>query len=459
MKKITYSILTSTLSLLLMGQMGIAPTNAFSQGCFPTQFFSTQGTAATYTIPGTASSTYTIQITCNGAAGGGGLMAGDGTIWPGGRGARMIGTFTVVGGNVLRVLVGANGHLAGSFSAITGGGGGGGGSVVVRCSGGGVSCTSGTLLIAAGGGAGGCPSFATGNGGLTTSGTGNGGSGTGGDGLGGGGGGLNTSGGGAEGGGQASIVGTTVSMGGGSVNLGGSGFGGGGGGFGNSGTPDAGGGGGYSGGNAGQPATGGQSFNNGSSQANTANIATEGSVTIVCLTVLNVELLDFQAINKDKSVQLAWKTATETNFSHFDIERSEDSKIFDAMGQTKAKGTNSTYNFDDNDPLSILTYYRLKMVDFDGQYHYSKVVSIERGKGSSIRVFPNPIQNALSIDIHSDAKKIAVEVFDILGRSIFKQNTEGSNLLTINTLKWQSGVYMLMVTDGVKIFQQKITKQ
>ena len=100
-----------------------------------------------------------------------------------------------------------------------------------------------------------------------------------------------------------------------------------------------------------------------------------------------------------------------------------------------------------------------QMGNTDGQFKYSKIVSVERGKGLSIRVFPNPVHNELSIDIHSDAKKIDVEVFDILGRSIFKQNTEGSNLLTINTLKWQTGVYMLTVTDGVKIFQQKIIKQ
>ena len=458
MKKITYSILTSTLSLLLMGQMGISPTNAFSQGCFPTQIFSTQGTAATYTVPGPASSTFTIQITCNGAPGGNSDFSGTQI---GGKGARMIGNFTVNGGNVLRIVVGANGQDINTslFAAINGGGGGGGGSAVIRCTAGGNSCTTGTLLIAAGGGGGG--GTTTGGGGLTTSGAGNGGSAS--VENNGGGGGLNSAGTGVSGGGQGSIVGTGVSAGGNSRGDGGAGFGGGGGG---ATSPDGiccyhgGGGGGYSGGNAGgAPSGGGDSYNSGSSQTNTANIATAGSVTMQCLTVLNVELLDFQAFNKDKSVQLAWKTANETHFSHFDIERSEDSKIFDAMGQTKAKGLNSTYNFDDNDPLSILSYYRLKMVDFDGQYHYSKVVNVERGKGSPIRVYPNPIQNELSIDIHSDAKKIAVEVFDILGRSIFKQNTEGSNLLTINTLKWQSGVYMLMVTDGAKTFQQKIIKQ
>ena len=109
------------------------------------------------------------------------------------------------------------------------------------------------------------------------------------------------------------------------------------------------------------------------------------------------------------------------------------------------------------------------MVDNDGQSQYSKVVSIERGKGLAVRVFPNPVKNELSIALDFDAQKGQIEVFDVLGRVVFQQNTvearnpdsfgNGSNLLTINTLNWSKGIYFLKISDGQKVFQQKIVKQ
>ena len=175
---------------------------------------------------------------------------------------------------------------------------------------------------------------------------------------------------------------------------------------------------------------------------------------------LPLTLLDFTAKADKQAAVLHWTTADERNLSHFEVEKSTDGKAWTKIGQVKAAHTEG-YVFTDDKAFSAATlvFYRLKMRNNDGTFTYSKVVNVERGKGLFVSIFPNPVQNELNIDIHSEAKKIDVEVFDILGRSIFKQNTEGSNLLTINTLKWQSGVYMLMVTDGAKFFQQKIIKQ
>ena len=69
--------------------------------------------------------------------------------------------------------------------------------------------------------------------------------------------------------------------------------------------------------------------------------------------VLPIELFDFQAIDKTKSVQLTWQTTKEINASHFDIERSTNSKTFEKIWETKAKGASATYNFDDNTPSVI----------------------------------------------------------------------------------------------------------
>jgi Secretion system C-terminal sorting domain len=176
--------------------------------------------------------------------------------------------------------------------------------------------------------------------------------------------------------------------------------------------------------------------------------------------VLPIELLSFKATDKKQFIQLHWQTAEESNASHFDIERSVDGRVFEKIGQTKTKGSDSNYQFDDqNTPLSNVLFYRLKMVDTNGKFKFSKVQTVERGKGLSVSIFPNPVSSELTIDLSSELKNPYVEVFDVLGRSVFAQNTEGGKILTINTLSWVKGIHFLRITDGQKVFQEKILKQ
>jgi hypothetical protein len=179
-------------------------------------------------------------------------------------------------------------------------------------------------------------------------------------------------------------------------------------------------------------------------------------------TVLAAELIDFKAITHKSTVDLLWQTASEKDVSHFDIEQSTDGLTFSKIGETKAAGKANAYIFNVEGPLSIRTYFRLKIVNSDGSFTYSKVLSVAFGKDLSVKAFPNPIQNELSIDVVSESKQLVIEVIDVLGRSIYQKNesnTEGSKLLTINTLEWLSGIYFLKVSDGKKVFQQKIVKR
>jgi Secretion system C-terminal sorting domain len=207
----------------------------------------------------------------------------------------------------------------------------------------------------------------------------------------------------------------------------------------------------------------------GNRSASTANSITQTGVTNFSpfavglpVFVLPVELLSFKGTPQYKTSFLTWETAVEQNTAHFDIESSADGKIFSKIGNQKAKGQGSSYNFTDEGPLSITTYYRLKMVENDGSFSYSKIISVAFGKDLTVKAFPNPVQNELTIDVMSDAKNVEIEVIDVLGRSIYQKNesnTEGSKLLTINTLDWLSGIYFLKVSDGKKVFQQKIVKR
>src|SRR4029079_8939151 len=94
---------------------------------------------------------------------------------------------------------------------------------------------------------------------------------------------------------------------------------------------------------------------------------------------LPVTFIGFTAELKNKSVLLQWQTENERNLSRFIIERSADGNTFSSVGNVAAAGNSSTKinnTILDQLPLPGVNFYRLKMIDTDGKFKYSKVVAI-----------------------------------------------------------------------------------
>lgn len=127
-----------------------------------------------------------------------------------------------------------------------------------------------------------------------------------------------------------------------------------------------------------------------------------GAFSVASGGFLPIELIYFKAQAFDKSVALAWQTAQEINFSHFDVERSADGYHFQKIGQVAGHGNTQVahqYDFEDLSPLAGHNYYRLKQVDFDQTFEYSpiEVVRVENG-GPVARLFPTVAQDQLTIE-------------------------------------------------------------
>ena len=188
------------------------------------------------------------------------------------------------------------------------------------------------------------------------------------------------------------------------------------------------------------------------------------TIQITVSAVLPVELLTFKAQNTEGSNLLTWATATERNTRDFDIEQSSDGKIFNSIGNVKAKGNTQTpqyYRFAD-DKFLDLTYYRLKINDLDNKSAYSKIESVTRPhKGFSVKAYPNPFSNDVKIEFSTDKKTdVQIEVVDILGRQVFVskvENTEGGIVpLAIGHLS--SGAYLLKVSGNQQTVVQRLIK-
>ena len=147
---------------------------------------------------------------------------------------------------------------------------------------------------------------------------------------------------------------------------------------------------------------------------------------------LPVELKDFTATNRSSYTELAWSTSSERNNSHFEIERSADSRNWSNIGEVKGNDTEervNNYTFRDERPLAGINYYRLKQVDFNGAYEYSKAVSVRfNDKSINISLSPNPVADVLSIQGINTENGIA-EILDQSGKVLMTlQNTTSANV-------------------------------
>jgi len=140
---------------------------------------------------------------------------------------------------------------------------------------------------------------------------------------------------------------------------------------------------------------------------------------------------------------LTWGTASEINVSHFEIQRSYDGTTFSTIDRVDAlggEGIATDYTYTD-DQLTLTNYYRLKIVDVDGQIEYSDVFTIQADCASGVsisEVFPNPTVNQfinVRFNSNMDHEDATVVVRDMLGRTMMEVPITiflGSNLITVD---------------------------
>lgn len=182
----------------------------------------------------------------------------------------------------------------------------------------------------------------------------------------------------------------------------------------------------------------------------------EQKIELQSITALPVELVSFKAVAQQNQVLLQWTTASERDNDRFEVERSQDGRKFTLIGQVKGKGTSTltnSYSFTDRNPGTGVNYYRLRQVDYDGTFEYSKTLAAHLKEAStSVKAYPNPFSHSVLVGIATKtAGPIQVTVADAQGRVVIEQkiNSEGRySTLELSTQQLATGVYFLRVTGG-----------
>ncbi|MEN9331984.1 MAG: hypothetical protein RLZZ94_1074, partial [Bacteroidota bacterium] len=172
---------------------------------------------------------------------------------------------------------------------------------------------------------------------------------------------------------------------------------------------------------------------------------------------LPIELVDFKGKYINNQSVLSWVTASEKNNDYFILERSEDAHEFIQIGKIDGAGNSNTflnYQFIDIKPINQVAYYRLKQIDFDGQYSYSQVIALRNNQklNAELKAYPNPSNgNFLITNIPFDeGDDFVCQVYNLQGELMRKDlhisDASGNLLLQLNELK--SGVYWIRLTNG-----------
>jgi hypothetical protein len=194
------------------------------------------------------------------------------------------------------------------------------------------------------------------------------------------------------------------------------------------------------------------------SATTTENCSVNGNVTVTVDCSVPVTYTMFTGKKEGTVNMLSWQTATETNNTGFELQRSADGKEYSKLSFVNSKANNGNssmalnYAYNDAKPLSGNNYYRLKQIDKDGKANYSNVVILKADKVNQIRiasVYPNPVRNTVNVQLVSPTnERVSLVITDITGKVLLQENTTvvaGDNIKQINVSSLSQGSYLIKV--------------
>ncbi len=185
-------------------------------------------------------------------------------------------------------------------------------------------------------------------------------------------------------------------------------------------------------------------------------------------TPLPVTLNYVTAKLSDGKVLIEWMTSTEINNDRFEIERRTEFSEFEKIGSVIGVGNsvqNKKYKFYDNQPAAGKVFYRLKQVDYNGEYEYSRIVTVKSQEEEKIilTMYPNPVNDMdknIVVSVGVEHPEGSLSIVNLSGQNIFKTDfVNVSQLVDIRSLP--PGIYILRYhnPEGVHLFKKLIIQQ
>jgi hypothetical protein len=172
----------------------------------------------------------------------------------------------------------------------------------------------------------------------------------------------------------------------------------------------------------------------------------------VTFTLLPVTFSNISLDVNNQVARVKWSTSHENNNNHFVVERSFDGENFEEIGTVNGIGhsyTTQHYQFLDVSVTSKIVFYRIKQVDLDGSFEYSRIV---RGQINQLipkdmlKIYPNPTSNEFFIS-NSINSIGTIRIFDFKGSEVFRTQSEES-IIKISTVEFEKGLYIIQTENN-----------
>jgi hypothetical protein len=180
-----------------------------------------------------------------------------------------------------------------------------------------------------------------------------------------------------------------------------------------------------------------------------------GGAALDCTpTPLPIGLSSFEGQLLEEENLITWETDSEMNNDYFTLERSRNGIDFEVSATIQGAGTSTNLNkyaYNDFNPLSGISYYRLKQTDYDGQFTLSQIIALDRELSEAVvsSLYPNPATEEISFELTSPkAGKLKIEIYDNAGRLLLTKNADahrGANSFSIDIDQLEKGVYSAII--------------
>ena len=176
--------------------------------------------------------------------------------------------------------------------------------------------------------------------------------------------------------------------------------------------------------------------------------------------VLPVTWLYVKGLIQEETAVISWATASEENTREFIVEHSVNGNDFEMAGLQSAAGNSSsskTYSFHHNAPVQGFNYYRIKQIDMDGKFLYSKIITLfKANKQKTTVIGPNPVKDVLHLIEPTDVAIKKMEIYDMNGRLLISKTIESEGkVFSVSTSSLRMGNYILkiMYKNSTKTFK------
>lgn len=189
-------------------------------------------------------------------------------------------------------------------------------------------------------------------------------------------------------------------------------------------------------------------------------LSTTGAISVdgvtaaipVCSALLPLTLTDFTLQKQGNAVVLLWTGQHEHSFAGYELQRSQDGLIFNSIGFVVSSGDTGPayYQWTDQLPLPAMNFYRLKMIDRDGRFTLSHVLSVSQNTLPGFSVFPNPVSGRqVQLQVASVPKgNYQMLIYNEAGMRMkefdIKIGNETVNIITV-PIQLRAGFYFLVI--------------